>query len=274
MKSPPLPAETPSDRIVLIPDADGSRSRRSLAWLGLALVAAVLLGGGIVYAWQQGQIRDRDRLVHTARVDAATAQNRVGSSLADATALRAHVAVLESRLTAQEESQNILHGQITQARSGVERTQARLADMRARLSAMTGPPVANGLHIAYIRAAGTDQSPPMIVVDLGRWFAGEAAHRAAIADGALTAGEHLSRGRYLRNTDHVWRILPVRRGALFTIHEYTEASGGSRSVTFDALASILVSPAFANARIAHDPFLIDVKGHRVASARQQVYRAP
>jgi uncharacterized coiled-coil protein SlyX len=273
MKTPTLPAETPSDRIVLIPDAAGSRSRLLIALIALALVAAMLLGGGIVYAWQQGQIRDRDQLVHTARVDTATAQNQTGATLAEVTALRAHVAELESRLAAQQESLNILHGEKTEAQGRVERTQADLAAMRARLAAVTGPPVANGRHIAYIRAAATEQSPPMIVIDVGRWFAGNPAHQAAIDDGALTTGEHLFQGHYLRNTDHVWRILTVRPGALFTIHTYT-GTPSATNVTLTTLASILASPSFADGRIAHDPFWIDVEGHRVASGHQQIYRAP
>lgn len=273
MKSPPLPAQAPSDRIVLIPDADGSRSWLLLVWTGLALVAAMLLGGGIVYAWQHDQVRDRDQLVHAARVDAATAQNQTDATLAEVTALQAHAAELESRLASQEESQSILRGANSEAARRVERTQERLATVRARLAAVTGPPVSNGRHIAYIRAAGTEQSPPVIVVDLGRWFRGDKAHRAALTDGALTTGEHLFQGRYLRNTGHAFRILPVRPGALFTIRRYDGTSSGTK-VTFTTLASILAGPAFANGRIAHDPFWIDVQGHQVASGNQQIYRAP
>jgi uncharacterized coiled-coil protein SlyX len=236
-------------------------------------VAAMLLGGGLVYAWQHDQIRDRDQLVHAARVDSAVAHDQTGVTLAEVGALRSRVTQLESLLASQQESQNILQGQNHETTGRVERTEARLAAVRERLAAVTGPPMPNGRHIAYILAAGTAQSPPMIVVDLGRWFAGNAAHLAAVADGALTPGDHLFQGRYLRNSDHVWRILPVQTGALFTIRHYTGTSSES-NVTFATLASILRSPSFAGARIAHDPFWLDVQGHQVASGHQQVYRAP
>jgi hypothetical protein len=273
MKTPAFPAETPADRIVLIPDADGSRSRPLIAMMGLALVAAMLLGGVVVYAWQRGQIRDRDQLVHAARVDAATARTQAGATLAGVTALQSHVAELESLLAAQRKNQDILQGQNTEARDRVEATQARLDAARAHLAAVTGPPVANGRHLAYILAAGAAQPHPMIVIDVGRWFAGDAAHRAAIADGALRPGEHLFQGHYLRNTDHAWRIVPVRRVALFTIRTRT-GSVSETHITFATLASILASPSAAGERIAHDPFWIDVQGHQVASGHQQLYRAP
>jgi uncharacterized coiled-coil protein SlyX len=273
MKTPTLPAETPSDRIVLIPDADGSRSRLLIALMASALVAAMLLGAGIVYAWQQAQVRDRDQLVHTARVDAATAQDQIAATLAQAATLQGHVAQLESLLASQQKNQNILQGQNTEATGRVERTQARLDDLRARLTALTGPPIANGRHIAYIRAVGGTQSPPVIMIDLGRWFAGSAAHRAALADGALTTGEHLFQGRYLRNADHDWHILRVRPGALFTISTYN-GSASKSNVSLATLASIFASASSGDGRIAHDPFWIDVEGHRVSSAHQQIYRAP
>lgn len=285
MKTPTLPAEAAADRIVLIPDADRSRSRPLIALLALTLVAAMLLGGGVVYTWQQGRLRDRDQIVQAARVEAATAQARAGTTLAEQTALQAHVAELEAVVGALQKEQNIIRGQATQAEGRVERTQARLDDaqarlddaqarldeVQARLGAMTGPPVANGRHIAYILAAGAAQSPPRMVIDLGRWFTGDAARRAAIRDGALTTGEHLFQRRYLRNTDRLLWILPVRPGALFTIGRH-DGAARQTDVTFARLASILASPS--NGRIAHDPFWIDVRGQKVTSGLQQIYRAP
>jgi hypothetical protein len=140
-----------------------------------------------------------------------------------------------------------------------------------RLRAITGPRVSNGRHLAYLLAAGTAQSPPLMVVDLGRWFAGKAARHAAIADGALTGGEHLFRHRYVRNTEHDWRILQVGTGALFTLG----SSGGGAvptNVTFTTLASLLSSPG--SERLAHNPFWLRVEHHVIASGREQRYRAP
>jgi hypothetical protein len=143
----------------------------------------------------------------------------------------------------------------------------------AELRAVTGPAVPNGRHIAYLLSAGTAQSPPMIVIDLGRWYTGDAARRAATADGALTTGEHLFHGRYLRNTDHDWRIPQVGSGALFTIRHYNGGIGET-NVSLTTLAAIMASTDPSNVRIAHDPFWVQVQHGVVMSGRQQEYRAP
>ncbi|MEP6476307.1 MAG: hypothetical protein ABJC60_03445 [Actinomycetota bacterium] len=280
MKTPTLPAETTPDRIVVIPDVERRRTSALIALTALAVAAAMLLGGGIVYTVEQARLRDRDRLVQAASVEAATARAGAGTTLADQAALQAHVAELEDVVGALQQEQHILRGQAAQAQGQVDWTQARLDDVHARLDdaqaslgAMTGPVMAGGRYIAYVLAARIPGSPPTIVIDVGRWFTDDAAQRAAIADGAVRAGEHLVQGRYLRTTDHGWRILPVQPGARFTILTNGRASGRT-TVTFARFAAILASPSSADGRIAHDPFWIDVQGHRVVAGNQQLYRAP
>ena len=287
MKTPTLPAETTRDRIVVIPDAEGRRTSALIALTALAVAAAMLLGGGIVYTVEQGRIRDRDRLVQAASVEAATARAGAGTTLAGQAALQAHVAELEDVVGALQREQHILQGKAAQAQGQVDWAQARLDDVQARLAdaraslddaraslrTMTGPVMAEGRSIAYLLAARTSESPPTIVIDVGRWFTGVAAHRAAIADGVLRVGQRLAHGRYLRTADHGWRVLAVRPGARFTIRSDARPSGW-RTVTFNTLAAILAGSSIANVGIAHDPFWIDVQGHRVVGGHQQLYRAP
>ena len=274
MQTPTLSPQTEPDHVLLLPEAEQPRATRTLiVLLALALVAAMALGGGLVYAWQQGRISDADQAAHAARVDAADAHSQAAAELARADSLQAQVIALDQQVAKLQSEQSILEGKNADAAGQAERALDRMDQAQAELRAVTGPPVPNGRHIAYLLSAGTAQSPPMIVIDPGRWYTGDAARRAAIADGALTTGEHLFHGRYLRNTGHDWRIPQVGTGALFTIRHYAGAIGET-NVSLTTLAAIMASADRSNVRIAHDPFWVQVHDGVVTSARQQEYRAP
>jgi hypothetical protein len=275
VKTPTLrPTPDPNvdpDRIVLIGEAEEPRPNLLIVLGVLALVAAMALGGGIVYAWQQGQIHDRDQLVHDARVETQNAQNAADGAFASVAQLQSQVTNLESIIEQQGKNQDIQQGQINDAQGRVAAAEARLGEVKDHLRSVTGPTVSNGRHIAFLLAAGPVQSPPMMVIDLGRWFSGDAARQAAVADGALTTGEHLFHGRYLRNTEHDWRILDVSTGALFAIRHYNGATIPT-NVSFTTLASILNGAG--SDRIAHNPFWVQVEHHAIVSGHEQRYRAP
>ena len=273
MQTPTLSPQTEPDRVLLIPEAEPRTTRTLVVLLSLALVAAMAVGGGLVYAWQQGDVSDSDQVAHAASVDAADAQSQAAAELARADSLQAQVTALDQQLTKLQANQSILVGKNADAAGQAQRALDRMNQAQAQLSAVTGGPVSNGRHIAYLLSAGTAQSPPMIVIDLGRWYTGDAARRAATADGTLTAGEHLFHGRYLRNTGHDWRILEVGTGALFTVRHYGGAIGET-NVSLTTLAAIMASTDRSNVRIAHDPFWVQVRDGVVGSAREQEYRAP
>ena len=273
MQTPTLRPQTEPDRVLLIPEAEQPRTTRLfIVLLAMALVAAMALGGGLVYAWQQGQIRDADRAAHAAGVGAADARTKAAADLARAGSLQAQVTALDRQVTALQAEQSILQGKNADAAGQAQRAIDRMNQVQAHLRAVTGPPVSNGRHIAYLLSAGTAQSPPLIVLDLGRWYTGAAARRAAIADGTLSTGEHLFHGRYLRNTDHDWRILEVSTGALFTIRHYNGATVPT-NVSFTTLGAILNGSG--SQRIANNPFWVQVEHHHViVSGHEQRYRAP
>ena len=273
MKTPTLrPAKVDPDRLVLIPPAEEPNNRLLIILSAMALVAATALGGGIVYAWQQGVVHDRDQAVHDAQVEAAQARHDADGAFATIASLQSQITSLQSDLERQRAQGDIQQGQISDAQARAERSQATVAELKDQLQAVTGPPVSNGKHIAYLLAAGTEQSPPMIVIDLGRWYTGDRARAAATTDGALGAGQHLFHGRYLRNTDHDWRILEVATGALFTIRHYNGATVPT-NVSFTTLAPILNGSG--SQRIAHNPFWVQVEHHHlVVSGHEQRYRAP
>jgi hypothetical protein len=273
VQTPTLSPQTEPDRVLLIPEAEPAPTRTLIVLLAMALVAAMALGGGLVYAWQQGHIRDADQAAHAAGVAAADARTRTAADLARAGSLQAQVTALDRRVAELQAEQSILQGKNADAAGQAQRAIDRMNQVQAHLRSVTGPPVSNGRHIAYLLSAGTAQSPPLIVMDLGRWYTGAAARRAAIADGTLSTGEHLFHGRYLRNTGHDWRILQVGTGALFTIRHYNGAIGET-NVSLTTLAAIMASTDRSNVRISHDPYWVQVQGGIVTSAREQEYRAP
>ena len=273
MQTPTLQPKTEPDRILILPEAEERPTRILIVLLALGLVAAIALGGGIVYAWEQGQIRDSNQAAQAARVDAAGARDEAAAALAQVSGLQAQVTALDTQLKTAGAEKSILEGKNADAAGQAQRAVDRLNQVQAHLNAVTGPPVSNGRHIAFLLSADTTQSPPLIVIDPGRWFTGKAARRAAIADGALTAGEHLFHGRYLRNTGHDWRILPVGTSALFTVRHYNGIAGQSH-VSLTTLEAVMRGTGGANVRIAHDPFWVQVRGGAIVSGIEQGYRAP
>jgi hypothetical protein len=273
VQTPTLQPRTEPDRVVQIPEAEEPQTRILIVLLALALVAAMALGGGIVYAWEQGRIRDSNRAAHAAAVDAVGARDEAAAVLARVGALQAQVTGLDIQLKTERTNRSILEGKNADAAGQAQRALDRMGQVQAQLNELTGPAVPNGRHIAYLLSADATQSPPMIVIDLGRWFTGDAARRAATADGALAGGRHLVQGRYLRNSGHDWRILPVSTSALFTIRHYNGLAGESH-VSLTTLVGIMSGTGPANVRIAHDPFWVEVKNGVIGSGREQAYRAP
>src|SRR5215210_5389502 len=111
VQTPTLEPKVDPDRIVLIGDPEGSRPRVLLAMAILALIAAMALGGGIVYAWQQGQFHDRDRLIHSARVDAQTAHDASDGAFARVGSLQAQITNLEALLEGERAHGTIQQGE-------------------------------------------------------------------------------------------------------------------------------------------------------------------
>ena len=273
MKTPMLQPTVEPNRVVVVSDAREVRPRLFFGAVALALAAAMALGGGIVYALQRGELRERDAVVQTARVDAANAGLETDAVVARIGALQSEVTSLQSTIDAQQAELDIRAGRIEDERARIERAQGRLDEVEDELAAVTGPKVSNGRHIAYLLAAGPTQSPPMMVIDIGRWFSGDAARRAAVADGALTTGEHLFHGRYLRNTGHDWRVVPVGTGALFSVRHYGGATVAT-NVSLTTLESIMSANTAEAERIAHNPFWVQVQGHTITSGHEQRYQAP
>jgi hypothetical protein len=266
-----LKAET--DRVVVIPEVGGPRPSVPMVVTVIAVVVAMLIGGTLVYLWEQGRIHDRDALVQEKQVAAATAGVDRSAALAVNAQLQVEIGDLQQQVQDAKNQSNIFQGQSTSAERQLEHAKATLATVKSELAAVTGPKLSNGDHIGYVLAAGSAEVPTTIVIDPGRWFTGTQAQKAAIADGAIVAGEHVKHGRYLRNTEGSWSIMQVAPGALFTVHHYNGTTS-SISVSLSTLAGILSSPGSSSERTAHNPFWFTVSGGLVTGGREQPYQAP
>jgi hypothetical protein len=156
-----------------------------------------------------------------------------------------------------------LRRQLARARRDLDRA-------RAQIAATAETPTGDGRYIAKIEAVGSTQDPPVIVLDLGRWFTGQRARQAAIADGALDPGDVLPHGRYLRNARPGWRTVPLDPTALVTVRGWHRRAGVSL-ISVEEFQQAMRSTRSWAERIRHDPFWVTVEGGRVTALREQRY---
>jgi hypothetical protein len=71
-------------------------------------------------------------------------------------------------------------------------------------------------QFGFIRDVDTRANPPTLVFDEAEWLTGEAAQKAAQADGAVTDGEKVPNDYYMRNTIRDERVLKIAPDAQIT----------------------------------------------------------
>jgi hypothetical protein len=112
-----------------------------------------------------------------------------------------------------------------------------------RWQAAAGPPpdpslLADGRWFGYIRAVDATASPPTIVFDVAEFLVGNAAQRAAEADGAVLPGDPVPNDYYVRNPEKTLRTLSLFPGARVKVVRCpTSCSEGHKGVLADFLAS-------------------------------------
>jgi hypothetical protein len=272
VKTPMLKTET--ERVVFIPEAP--RSRRSVPILVavIAVVLAMLLSGVLVFFWQQGAVRDAETLAQVASAAQVTARADANAALTANSRLQVQISDLEGQLKAAQDEADIFKGQNTSAASEIAHLEDKLSSVKAELAAVTGPKLSHGDHVGFILSAGSAEIPPMIVIQVGRWFTGPKAQKAALADGAIVAGEHVRHDRYFRTTTGSFRVVEVAVGATFTVRHYAGVAAPT-AVSLSTLAQILASPDAHNERTSHNPFLVTIgQGHVVTGGNEQSYQAP
>ena len=272
MKAPGLvPTTETRDRLLILPEAKPKRRWPMIAGvILLALWTAVVAGIG-VYLWQRGEIRDRDAVIArtaAANDDLTSKLTGVDAQIAD---LQSKISSTEAELERAKQGLGVAEGQNHEGAIRVATLQDRLTTLQENLRAAVGPRLHHGMHIGYIVAVNPAES--RLILDMGRWFTGRAARRAAIDDGAIPPSGHLPGPGYLRNVDHSWRVVHVRSLAHVTLRHYQGADGPT-IVSISTLAAIFESARTADEIVRLDPFWVMVDDGEVIEITQQQYTAP
>ena len=270
MQAPPTRTPAQDRDLIVIPEAHFPLPR----WVVFAIAgaAAIALIAGVLgaYAWQRGDLRDRDAALAVATDRAVTAEDEARTSAVQVALLESRVADLRTVLNRSRARTVVVGASRAELRRQLVDARGELDRARARIAALAATSTEDGQHIAGIVAVGATQDPSVVVLDLGRWFTGERARRAAIADGALDPGDALPNGRYLRNAEPGWRTVPLDPTALVTVRGW-HRHGGVTVISVDELQRMMRSNRVWAERIRHDPFWVSVEGGRVTELREQRY---
>ena len=205
--------------------AEPPRLRSTTALVALVAVICLLVSGTAVYVWQHGQIASRQAVI-TRLIEA----NRTAGQQVQALRQRA----------------GSLNQEVGHLGARVERALAPAQRPRRVWLRMTGPPVADGTHAAYIHAAGIH--PPRLVVDLAR----------------LRPGEHPR----VANTSRLLRTIPVAPSAKVTLWSW-HGYGMPQTVRFDRFAHVINRPNRWESPIVAGPFRITVTGGEISRVLQR-----
>ena len=270
MQAPPKRPSTGDRDLIVIPEARRPLPRWVIPAMAGAAILALTVGVVAAGAWQRGPLRDRDAALVVASHRAAVAADDARLAAARVTLLEGRVAELRTVLDRSRARTVVVGASRIDLRRQLTDALRALDGAQARIEALTGTTVADGRHIGVLVAVGPAQDPPLVVVDLGRWFTGERARQAAIADGAIMPGEVLPHGGYLRNTTPGWRTVPLDPGAAVTVRGWHHHAGVT-SISLDELQRLLRSSRAWAERIRHDPFWVIVAGGRVTALTEQRY---
>lgn len=208
--------------------------------LVLAVVVGVALGAVGEGVLAGNELDDRETALIAARADVDRLQERVDA----------------------------LTAQLADADAGAARLARRLATAEAELDTWVGPALPDGRHFGSIAALGDDQTPPRVVFDLQRWFVGDEADAAAIADGAMPPGQiHIENGFYIRNGSPRWRIAEVDPAATVALVTYPYGDvDHPRVVSLDRFAEIAAEDPTL---MRWSPFWLVVRDGVVVALEQQ-----
>jgi hypothetical protein len=266
---PPRPHERSrfEQDLIVIPEATRERRWGLTTIVVAGVLSLVLIIALAVYAADQRQrvgeldtqlaiaLDDQRALIDAATASRATIQN-----------LESRIAVMEGDLQRARQGRSVLAASKQETRRQLRDVRAELEGERARLRSFMGLPLGDGTHVGRLIAVGANQTPAFVTTDLGRWFTGRAATRAAIEDGVIVAGE--TRSRYFGNHDVGWRTLPVDLFATVTV---LRRHGGSHQITLAELQRLSRLESSRGRRIRHDPFAMTVVDGRITALRELPY---
>ncbi len=253
--------------LIVIPEAVVPRRWGLIATVVAGVIALSLIVALAAYAVDQRQrAGELDTQLTTALDDQAALLDAASATAAQISSLESRLAVLDGELQRARQGKSVLQASKQEIKGQLADVRAELDAERARFLSYMGAPLGDGTHVGRLVAVGFDQTPARITTDIGRWFTGAAATRAAIEDGVIVAGE--TRSRYFRNDDLAWRTLPIDIFATVTVLRW---SGGSYEITLAELQRLSRSDSPRARRIRHDPFAMTVVDGRITALRELHY---
>jgi hypothetical protein len=266
----PRPASSPrAERdLLVIPEAREPRRWGLIAAIVAGVLALILIVALAAYAIDQRDRADAlDAQVASAIDDQDALLDTVATSQARVAALEEQVATLEGDLRRARQGKDVANASRQEARANLRDARDRLEQEQALLRSYLGPEVSDGPHTTRLVAVGADQSPARVTLDLGRWFTGQAATNAAIADGAIAQGQRVP--RYFRNDDTAWRTLPLDPAAVVTVRRWNGSD--TSTIALSELQRLMRTSSSRASRITSDPFRIVVTDGRVTALTQLRY---
>jgi hypothetical protein len=256
--------------LIVVPDVHPPRRWGLIAVVVAAILVTLLAGGAVGYAIRQADVRDLEAQLSGSASQQQVAVTDVGAALQRVDGLERRIDELRANMEVQRRAVGVLRGsnheqsrQLTQAKQDLETAQAELR-------ATTGPPLSEGTFSVKVVAVGASQSPSRIVLDLGRWFTGTAAHDAAAADGLAAHTVNGNHPRYFRNREPAWRIMPLDPAATATFWRRGSHLGPS-TISIADFQQLVRSGAPWAVRVSNDPFWATVQNGVVTGLQQLRY---
>jgi hypothetical protein len=270
MQAPPKDPSTGERDLIVIPEARAPLPGWVVLVIAGAAAVGLVVGAVTTFTTLRNHLDARDAAIVVATDRAVAAEADAHEAAVQIGVLESRVADLRTVLDRSRARTVVVGASRVELRRQLARARRDLDRARAQIAATAETPTGDGRYIAKIEAVGSTQDPPVIVLDLGRWFTGQRARQAAIADGALDPGDVLPHGRYLRNARPSWRTVPLDPTALVTVRGWHRRAGVSL-ISVEELQQAMRSTRSWAERIQHDPFWVTVEGGRVTALREQRY---
>lgn len=270
MQAPPKDPSTSERDLIVIPEARAPLPGWVVLVIAGAAAIGLIVGAVTTYSILRSHLDARDAAIVAATDRAVVAEADVHRAAVQIGVLEARVADLRTVLDRSRARTVVVGASRVELRRQLARARRELDQARARIAAIADAPTQDGRYLAMVVAVGSTQDPPVVVLDLARWFTGERARRAAIADGVLDPGDALPHGRYLRNARPGWRTVPLAPDAVVTVRGWHRRAGVS-VISVDELQQLMRSPRGWAEQIRRDPFWVTVDGGQVTALRQQRY---
>jgi hypothetical protein len=235
--------------------------------VAMLLVTALLVSG--TYVWQHAQLAERQAELSRALSTGAAAHDQ-------ATTLQGQVAGLQGRIETLTRSGDALRARLEQTGHDAQHVAARLRMIEHRLrtaetrmTAMVGPPIADGRYFGTVVLVGANQSPPRLVIDLAKWLTGDAAHEAELEYGVPPEGLY---DNFVENESPAWHTIEISPSATVSIidmdsadplHEVGTGLVGTERISLGRFANMM------RLRRLYNPFWIDVADGRITSIAEE-----